>query len=100
MVHYFYFLVYGSTEALYIPAYSSYLNPLFGGIDPKLIIPEEMTSFRVILQISVVLILIIFALLITLCILHRYSKRVQERGEEIITLRNSFRYLLLKFFKL
>lgn len=50
-----------------------------------------MTTLSVILQISIALILIIFILLIALCILHRYTKRAQQRGEEVITLRNSFR---------
>ncbi|OXU25361.1 hypothetical protein TSAR_005640 [Trichomalopsis sarcophagae] len=86
-------IVYGSSENQFLPAYSSYLPPLFGGVDPKLVIVDDMTTLGVILQISLVLILIIIILLITLCVLHRYSKRVQQRGEEIITLRNSFRHL-------
>ncbi|KAJ8667803.1 hypothetical protein QAD02_009466 [Eretmocerus hayati] len=86
-------MVYGLSEGQFLTAYSSYLSPLYGGIDPKLIIVDDVTTFSLILQISLVLILIIIILLITLCVLHRYSKRVQQRGEEIITLRNSFRHL-------
>jgi protein-tyrosine phosphatase len=83
--------VYGSVKGQFLAAYSSYLPSLYGGVDPKLVIVEDMTTLAVILQISLVLILVIIILLITLCVLHRYSKRVQQRGEEIITLRNSFR---------
>lgn len=83
--------MYGSSAGEFLKAYTSYLPPLFAGIDPKLEIVQDMTTLSVILQISLVLILIIIILLITLCVLHRYSKRVQQRGEEIITLRNSFR---------
>ncbi|XP_014226420.1 tyrosine-protein phosphatase 69D [Trichogramma pretiosum] len=86
-------IVYGTEKDTYLPAYSGYLPPLFGGIDPKLVMEDDMTTFGVILQISLVLIMVIIVLLITLCVLHRYSKRVQQRGEEIITLRNSFRHL-------
>ncbi|XP_011501448.1 PREDICTED: tyrosine-protein phosphatase 69D isoform X2 [Ceratosolen solmsi marchali] len=86
-------IVYGSVKGQFLAAYSSYLPPLYGGVDPKLVIVEDMTTLAVILQISLVLILVIIILLITLCVLHRYSKRVQQRGEEIITLRNSFRHL-------
>ncbi|XP_058804465.1 tyrosine-protein phosphatase 69D isoform X2 [Phymastichus coffea] len=86
-------IVYGATKGQVMPVYSSYLPPLFGGVDPKPVIAEDVTTLGVILQLSVVLILIIIILLITLCVLHRYSKRAQQRGEEIITLRNSFRHL-------
>lgn len=86
-------IVFSSNEGQLLAAYSSYLNPLYGGVDPLSIAPEEITMFEIILQISIVLILIIMLPLIALCILHRYTKRAQQRGEEIITLRNSFRHL-------
>lgn len=82
--------MYGSGDQL-LPAYSSYFNPLYGGIDPKNISAQEVTTLRLILQVSLALILIIICLLFVLCALHKYTKRVQQRGEEIITLRNSFR---------
>lgn len=59
-------------------------------MDPLSITAVEVTTLGVILQLSIALILFIIVLLIALCILHRYTKRAQER-EEIITLRNSFR---------
>lgn len=92
-----FFIVFGTGHGNFLAAYSGYLNPLFGGIDPKPIIAEDMTLLRIILQISLVLVLVIVVLIITLCVLHRYSKRVQHQGEEIITLRNSFRYSTFLF---
>ncbi|XP_043249228.1 tyrosine-protein phosphatase 69D-like isoform X1 [Colletes gigas] len=86
-------IVFGAQEDQLLPAYSNYFNPLYGGLDPGTIASSEVTTLSVILQISVALILIIIILLIALCVLHRYTKRVQQRGEEIITLRNSFRHL-------
>lgn len=84
------FAVFGSQEGQFLPAYSSYFSPLYGGVDPLSITAVEVTTLGVILQLSIALILFILVLLIALCILHRYTKRAQER-EEIITLRNSFR---------
>ncbi|XP_043676393.1 tyrosine-protein phosphatase 69D-like [Vespula pensylvanica] len=86
-------IVFSSNEDRFLPAYSGYFNPLYGGIDLQSIAADEVTMLEIILQISIVLILIIMIPLIALCILHRYTKRVQQRGEEIITLRNSFRHL-------
>lgn len=83
--------MFGNQEDQLLPAYSNYFNPLYGGLDPGTIASSEVTTLSVILQISVALILIIIVLLIALCVLHRYTKRAQQRGEEIITLRNSFR---------
>lgn len=84
--------MFGNQEDQLLPAYSNYFNPLYGGLDPGSMVSTEVTTLSIILQISIALILIIIILLIALCILHRYTKRVRQRGEEIITLRNSFRY--------
>lgn len=89
--HIFFFLVFSSTEDRFLPAYSGYFNPLYGGIDLRSIVADEVTMLETILQISIVLLVIIMIPLIALCILHKYTKRAQQRGEEIITLRNSFR---------
>ncbi|XP_043501745.1 tyrosine-protein phosphatase 69D-like [Polistes fuscatus] len=86
-------IVFSSSEDRFLPAYSGYFNPLYGGIDLRSITADEVTMLEIILQISIVLILIVMIPLIALCILHRYTKRAQQRGEEIITLRNSFRHL-------
>ncbi|XP_015176074.1 PREDICTED: tyrosine-protein phosphatase 69D [Polistes dominula] len=86
-------IVFSSSEDRFLPAYSGYFNPLYGGIDLRSITADEVTMLEIILQISIVLILIVMVPLIALCILHRYTKRAQQRGEEIITLRNSFRHL-------
>lgn len=85
-------IVLGNQDQL-LPAYSNYFNLLYGGLDPVTMISTEVTTLSVILQLSIALILIIIILLIALCVLHRYTKRAQQRGEEIITLRNSFRHL-------
>ncbi|XP_020284869.1 tyrosine-protein phosphatase 69D [Pseudomyrmex gracilis] len=76
-----------------LPAYSSYLNPLYGGVDPLSVTATEATTVReVIIQLFIALILTLMVLFIALCVLYRYTKRAQER-EEVITLRNSFRHL-------
>lgn len=82
--------MFGSQKDQFLAAYSNYFNPLYGGVDPLNIATVEVTPLGIILQLSIALILFIIVLLIALCILHRYTKRAQER-EEIITLRNSFR---------
>ncbi|XP_011297066.1 tyrosine-protein phosphatase 69D isoform X2 [Fopius arisanus] len=76
-----------------LPAYSGYLNPLFGGLEPSVIAVAENGTLGLVLQISVALILIIVILLVALCVLHRYTKRAEQGGEENINLRNSFRSL-------
>ncbi|XP_011297153.1 tyrosine-protein phosphatase 69D isoform X3 [Fopius arisanus] len=76
-----------------LPAYSGYLNPLFGGLEPSVIAVAENGTLGLVLQISVALILIIVILLVALCVLHRYTKRAEQGGEENINLRNSFRHL-------
>ncbi|XP_035721716.1 tyrosine-protein phosphatase 69D-like [Vespa mandarinia] len=86
-------IVFSSNEDRFLPAYSGYFNPLYGGKDLRSITADEVTMLETILQISIVLLVIIMIPLIALCILHKYTKRAQQRGEEIITLRNSFRYL-------
>ncbi|XP_033338390.2 protein tyrosine phosphatase 69D isoform X1 [Megalopta genalis] len=86
-------IVFGNKENQFLPAYSNYFTLLYGGLDPRAADSSEVNTLSVILQISVALMLIIIILLIALCILHRYTKRAQQRGEEIITLRNSFRHL-------
>lgn len=74
-----------------LPAYSYYLNSLSGGFEARTIIAEENGTIGVILQITVVLTLMIVLLLGALCILHRYTKREEQGGDENINLRNSFR---------
>ncbi|KAG7207852.1 hypothetical protein KM043_009453 [Ampulex compressa] len=86
-------IVFGNQENQLLPAYSSYFSPLYGGIDLRGVEATEVTTLGVILQISVALVLIIITLLVALCVLHRYTKRAQQGGEEIITLRSSFRSL-------
>lgn len=86
-------LVYGIKENQLLAAYSGYFNPLYGGLDLMTTAEEEVTTLGIIFQITIFLVLLIIVLLMTLCILLRYSKRTQEGGEEIITLRNSFRWI-------
>ncbi|XP_043266767.1 tyrosine-protein phosphatase 69D isoform X2 [Venturia canescens] len=86
-------IVYGDRDGQVMPAYSGYLHQLYGGPDYRNIAAQKENTLEVILQIVVALILIIAILLIALCVLHRYTKRAEQRGEEIITLRNSFRSL-------
>lgn len=81
--------VFGNEKDQLLPAYSGYFNPLYGGVDPLSISAAEVTTLGLIVQLSIYLILLIICLLIALCVLHRYTKRPQEREE--ITLRNSFR---------
>ncbi|XP_057340259.1 tyrosine-protein phosphatase 69D-like isoform X1 [Microplitis mediator] len=85
--------VYGGQDGQVIPAYSGYLNTLFGGLEPRAMVTEQGGPLGVILQVSVALILIVIILLVALCALHRYTKRAEQNGEENINLRNSIRHL-------
>ncbi|XP_012216219.1 tyrosine-protein phosphatase 69D isoform X2 [Linepithema humile] len=86
-------IVFGNQKDQFLPAYSSYFNPLYGGVDPLSVIAAEATTVReVIIQLFIALILTLMILFIALCVLYRFTKRAQER-EEVITLRNSFRSL-------
>ncbi|KAL0106185.1 hypothetical protein PUN28_016122 [Cardiocondyla obscurior] len=86
-------IVFDSEKDQLLPAYSSYFNPLYGGVDPLSVTAAEGTNVReMIIQLFVTLILTLTILFIALCVLYRFTKRAQER-EEVITLRNSFRHL-------
>jgi len=85
------FVVFDNEKDQLLPAYSSYFNPLYGGVDPLSVMAAEATTIReMIIQLFVALILTLTILFIALCVLYRFTKRAQER-EEVITLRNSFR---------
>ncbi|KAK0183353.1 hypothetical protein PV327_001403 [Microctonus hyperodae] len=85
--------VHGNEVGQVLPAYSGYLNLLAAGLDTRIIVAEQSGTLGIILQISVALILIIVILLVALCVLHRYTKRAEQGGEENINLRNSIRHL-------
>ncbi|XP_050461822.1 tyrosine-protein phosphatase 69D [Cataglyphis hispanica] len=86
-------IVYDNQRNQLLSAYSSYFNPLYGGVDPLSVTAAEATTIReMIIQLFIALILTLMILFIALCILYRFTKRSQER-EEVITLRNSFRHL-------
>ncbi|KYN41587.1 Tyrosine-protein phosphatase 69D [Trachymyrmex septentrionalis] len=86
-------IVFDNEKDQFLPAYSSYFNPLYGGVDPLSVTAAEATTIReMILQLFIALILTLTILFIALCVLYRFTKRAQER-EEVITLRNSFRHL-------
>ncbi|KYN14909.1 Tyrosine-protein phosphatase 69D, partial [Trachymyrmex cornetzi] len=86
-------IVFDNEKDQFLPAYSSYFNPLYGGLDPLSVTATEATTIReMILQLFIALILTLTILFIALCVLYRFTKRAQER-EEVITLRNSFRHL-------
>lgn len=86
-----FFAVFDNERDQVLPAYSSYFNPLYGGVDPFSETAAEANTFReMIIQLFIALILTLMILFIALCVLYRYTKRAQER-EEVITLRNSFR---------
>jgi len=83
--------VFDNEKDQFLPAYSSYFNPLYGGVDPLSVTAAEATTVReMILQLFIALILTLTILFIALCVLYKFTKRAQER-EEVITLRNSFR---------
>lgn len=86
-------VVYGSKEGQVLTAYSSYFTPLYGGVEILTAAAEDTTTLGFILQISIFMVLLIVVLLVTLCIMVKYSKRSQQQGEEIITLTDSFRHL-------
>lgn len=85
------FTVYDNQRDQFLPAYSSYFNPLYGGVDPLSVTAAEPTNINeMIIQLFIALLLTVMILCIALCILYRFTKRPQER-EEVINLRNSFR---------
>lgn len=85
------FTVYDNQRDQFLPAYSSYFNPLYGGVDPLSVTTAEPTTINeMIIQLFIALLLTVMILCIALCILYRFTKRPQER-EEVINLRNSFR---------
>lgn len=85
------FIVYDDQRDQVLPAYSNYLNPLYGGVDPLSVTAAEATTINeMIIQLFIALLLTVMILCIALCILYRFTKRPQER-EEVINLRNSFR---------
>ncbi|KMQ95329.1 tyrosine-protein phosphatase 69d-like protein [Lasius niger] len=85
-------IVYDNQRDQFLPAYSSYFNPLYGGVDPLSVTAAEPTNINeMIIQLFIALLLTVMILCIALCILYRFTKRPQER-EEVINLRNSFRH--------
>lgn len=87
----FLFLVYGSKPGLVIPAYSDYFVLLNPGPEFPFA-PGAFDILGVVIQLFCGLILVVLFLLLSLCLLHRYTKQVaQAQGVEMMTLRNSFR---------
>ncbi|XP_026471898.1 tyrosine-protein phosphatase 69D-like [Ctenocephalides felis] len=86
-------MVYGSKPGLVIPAYSDYFVLLNPGPEFPFA-PGAFDILGVVIQLFCGLILVVLFLLLSLCLLHRYTKQVaQAQGVEMMTLRNSFRHL-------
>ncbi|XP_012286742.1 tyrosine-protein phosphatase 69D [Orussus abietinus] len=85
-------IVYGNQKDEYLPAYSGYFSPLYGGLSSKYITEQDVSTLGIIIQISVSLVLIMVALILAFCVLNKCTKRTRQRGGEIITLRSSFRH--------
>ncbi|XP_026827836.1 tyrosine-protein phosphatase 69D isoform X1 [Ooceraea biroi] len=83
-------IVFGSHKDQFLPAYSSYFHPLYGGVEPLGVTAAEASTIKeVIVQLFIALILTLMFLFLALFLVYKYTKRAQER-EEVITLRNSF----------
>uniref|UniRef100_A0A1B6CKV8 protein-tyrosine-phosphatase n=1 Tax=Clastoptera arizonana TaxID=38151 RepID=A0A1B6CKV8_9HEMI len=84
-------LVYGENKGLLL-AYSSYFETLQPG--PQVFHAEESSQFfTIVLQVLCALIFVVLMLLVSLCLLQRYTKQVAEAQGVEMTLRSSFRSL-------
>ncbi|XP_012253102.2 tyrosine-protein phosphatase 69D isoform X2 [Athalia rosae] len=86
-------MVYGSEPGQFYAAYSKYMDRQFAGFDFLDIEAAESTSLGIMMQVSIALLIILLVVLMGMCVLHKYLKNAREGGEEIISLRNSFRTL-------
>ncbi|XP_046745676.1 tyrosine-protein phosphatase 69D isoform X2 [Diprion similis] len=84
-------IVNGSNPGEFFPAYSNYLNPQLVGSNYPIHEPPE--NLGLMMQICVALLIIVVIILMGMCVLHKYLKHARQGGEEIISLRNSFRTL-------
>jgi hypothetical protein len=81
--------VFGPDKSL-LQAYSNYFVPLKAG--PSVMLADETGQLLlIIVQVLLGLMLVVFVLLLSLCLLQRYSKQVAEAQGVEMTLRNSFR---------
>ncbi|XP_049806614.1 tyrosine-protein phosphatase 69D [Schistocerca nitens] len=86
-------VVYGEGRAL-LPAYSSYLTTLSPGPGPAALRAEPSQHvLSLVLQLLCALTVIMLVLLLSLCLLQRYTKHVAEAQGVEMTLANSFRHL-------
>ncbi|XP_015520829.2 tyrosine-protein phosphatase 69D isoform X1 [Neodiprion lecontei] len=84
-------IVNGSEPGQFLPAYSNYLNPhVVGSYYP---VPDPPEDLGLMMQICVAVLIIVIIILMGMCVLHKYLKHARQGGEEIISLRNSFRHL-------
>lgn len=86
-------MVYGNDPGEYFPAYSSYLEQCFAGFVFDSENEAQSTTLGVMMQICIALLILVLIILMAMCVLHKYLKHARQGGEEIISLRNSFRHL-------
>lgn len=86
-------IVRGNNKGEVLTTYSNYFNVLTPG-PPVVEAPVNQTFGVIVIQVLCGLVLVVLILIMALCLLHRYSKQVAHvQGIEMITFRNSFRYL-------
>jgi len=84
-------IVFGPEQML-LPAYSGYFVALNPG--PQVLEAAEQSQvLALVLQVLCALILVVLVLLLSLCLLQRYTKQVAEAQGVEMTLTNSFRHL-------
>ncbi|KAF4532910.1 hypothetical protein B566_EDAN001514 [Ephemera danica] len=84
-------IVFGPDKSL-LQAYSNYFVPLKAG--PSVMLADKTSQMLlVIVQVLLGLMLVVFVLLLSLCLLQRYTKQVAEAQGVEMTLRNSFRWV-------
>lgn len=75
----------------FLPAYSSYLEQLSAGYGDIPDEDESSSGFGILIQFCIALTILVLVLLMGMCVLNKYLKHARQGGEEIISLRNSFR---------
>lgn len=90
---FFYFLVRNNTSVL--RAYSSYFEIITPSLTAEQIYIENDLSvvLNIVIQVLAILIGIVLIVLLTLCFVYRFNAKNAGGGEEVISLRDSLRFV-------
>lgn len=95
-MHILFFSVRNDTSLL--RAYSSYFEVITPALTAEQLYPEGDVSviLNIVIQVLAILIGIVLVVLLILCFVYRVNTKTSEGGEEVISLRDSLRYLKKK----